>query len=299
MFNKYQNKLYIGGNKSDVIWQNINALTNEKKLNNGKKKDVINEVSFCSICVDYGTLKYIAKDLNFDMESRTENDGFDTIRSNNNFLINENDIVKLQQFKIGAIDQKGNIYIFDFEKNTFNLIARSGISGNCINFNPYNKNEIIVGHTNRSIRTYNIVSKRLDSILPTLHHSEPYVFSFHPVQPLLLSSSYKEVIIWNLLECTCVRVLKGIQDSEIQNAIYSNTGQQIIASFMNGNIIIWNSETFDMEWKISLELFESENINPMKEHFPTNIENISLLVISKDNTQLVYGGKYDINKMSL
>jgi len=61
------------------------------------------------------------------------------------------------------------------------------------------------------------VSKRLDSILPTLHHSEPYVFSFHPVQPLLLSSSYKEVIIWNLLECTCVRVLKGIQDSEIQN----------------------------------------------------------------------------------
>jgi len=32
MFNKYQNKLYIGGNKSDVIWQNINALTNEKKL---------------------------------------------------------------------------------------------------------------------------------------------------------------------------------------------------------------------------------------------------------------------------
>jgi len=68
---------------------------------------------------------------------------------------------------------------------------------------------------------------------------------------------------------------------------------------MNGNIIIWNSETFDMEWKISLELFESENINPMKEHFPTNIENISLLVISKDNTQLVYGGKYDINKMSL
>ena len=88
------------------------------KYSNGKKKDVINEVSFCSICVDYGTLKYIAKDLNFDMESRTENDGFDTIRSNNNFLINEKDIVKLQQFKIGAIDQKGNIYIFDFEKNT-------------------------------------------------------------------------------------------------------------------------------------------------------------------------------------
>lgn len=45
-----------------------------------------------------------------------------------------------------------------------------------------------------------------------------------------------------------------------------------------------------MEWKISLEALKNESINIPKEHFPTNLENTSLLVISKDNTQLVYGG---------
>eukprot|EP00833_Pecoramyces_ruminatium_P000826 jgi/Orpsp1_1/1174858/evm.model.c7180000051694.2 len=290
MFTKYQNKLYIGGNKTDTIWQNINVLANEKKINNGRKKEVVNDISFCSLCVDYGTLKYITKDLNFDTEEITENYNGNGVLKRNDFDRNENEIIRLQQFKMGAIDQKGNIYIFDFEKNTFNLIARSGISANCISFNPYNKNEIIVGHTNKSIRSYNIVSKKLDAILPNYHHSEPYSFSFHPVQPYLLSSSYKDVIVWDLHESTCIRVLKGIQDSEIQNAIYSKTGQQIIASFLNGNILIWNSETFDMEWKISLEALKNESINIPKEHFPTNLENTSLLVISKDNTQLVYGG---------
>ncbi|KAL6591736.1 WD40-repeat-containing domain protein [Neocallimastix sp. 'constans'] len=320
MFSKFQNKLYIGGCKSDLIWKNIKTLTNEKKINcllninnsklgknknNGKRKTATTEISFCSICVDYGTLKYLAKNIppDRDTEGRTEGEdreeggeeeeGLNEMKKQkrNNFeRRNENSILKLQQFKMGAIDQKGNIYIFDFERNTFNLITCSGISANCISFNPFNKKEIIVGHTNKSIRSYNIVSRKLAAILPTYHHSEPYAFSFHPVQPFLLSSSYKDVIIWDLNESSCIRVLKGIQDSELQNAIYSNTGQQIIASFINGNILIWNSETFDMEWKISLEALKNENISVVRELFPTNLENTSLLVISEDNTQLVYGG---------
>ncbi|OUM58533.1 hypothetical protein PIROE2DRAFT_16149 [Piromyces sp. E2] len=270
MFSKYQHKIYIGGNKTNLIWPNLNNIANEKKINGGKKKDVVNDISFCSICVDYGTLKYIARDLNFDNESHSEND---KTSADINLEVSENDIGKLQQFKMGAIDQKGNIYIFDFEKNTFN---------------PFNKNEIIVGHTNKSIRSYNIGSKKLAAILPTYHHSEPYAFSFHPHQPYLLSTSFKDVIVWDINENICLRVLKGIQDSEIQNAIFSNTGQQIVASFLNGNILIWNSESFNMEWKISLEALKSENMIP-KEHFPTNLQNTSLLVMSKDNTQLVYG----------
>ena len=61
---------------------------------------------------------------------------------------------------------------------------------------------------------------------------------------------------------------------------------------MNGNILIWNSETFTMEWKISLEaLKKSEGLSSFpKEHFPTNLQNTSLLVMSKDSSQLVYGG---------
>jgi len=45
-----------------------------------------------------------------------------------------------------------------------------------------------------------------------------------------------------------------------------------------------------MEWKISLEALKNENISVVRELFPTNLENTSLLVISEDNTQLVYGG---------
>ncbi|ORX48655.1 WD40 repeat-like protein [Piromyces finnis] len=264
------------------------SINNSKliKNNSGIKKDIVNDISFCSICVDYGILKCITKDLSFDDNNHENNSILDGVSKD----IEESNIAKLQHFKMGAIDQKGNIYIFDFERNTYNLIARSGISANCISFNPYNKNEIIVGHTNKSIRSYNIGSKKLAVVLSSYHHSEPYAFSFHPHQPYLLSTSFKDVIVWDLSENSCLRVLIGIQDSEIQNAIFSKSGQQIIASFLNGNILIWNSETFNMEWKISLEALKNENIIIPKKHFPTNLQNTSLLIMSKDNTQLVYGG---------
>jgi len=93
------------------------------KLSNGLKKEIVNDISFCSICIDYGTLKYITRDLNIENERNTEeNMSHDNSNTNMNNRIdlssNEKDIEKLQQFKMGAIDQKGNIYIFDFEKNT-------------------------------------------------------------------------------------------------------------------------------------------------------------------------------------
>ena len=83
--------------------------------------------------MDYGTLKYLAKNIppDRDTEGRTEGEdreeggeeeeGLNEMKKQkrNNFeRRNENSILKLQQFKMGAIDQKGNIYIFDFERNT-------------------------------------------------------------------------------------------------------------------------------------------------------------------------------------
>ncbi|KAI8816678.1 uncharacterized protein EV422DRAFT_544488 [Fimicolochytrium jonesii] len=155
------------------------------------------------------------------------------------------------QFVLAALDQRGSIYAFDVMRNKFWLIGRSGISGSCLVFNPVRRRELIVGLSDNSILCYNIDTCQLICKLPVHHTSPTTSLSPHPTLPLLISSSESESILWDSETWTRKRLLVGA-NSGIRHACFSATGSSIITAFADATIILWDPDTFLVQWNINL-----------------------------------------------
>ncbi|KAJ3027429.1 UNVERIFIED_CONTAM: TBC1 domain member 31 [Siphonaria sp. JEL0065] len=157
-------------------------------------------------------------------------------------------------FVVCAVDQRGHLFAFDVCKNKFWLVARSGVSATCMAFNSVRRREVIIGLSDNSIHCYNIDTNQLVARLPAYHRSEPVAISVHPNKPIAISNSRSESIIWDTEKWERKRVLMGAGPG-VQQASFSYTGDSIVTAFNDGTILIWDSETFNLRWKISLERF--------------------------------------------
>ncbi|ORY31167.1 hypothetical protein BCR33DRAFT_724099 [Rhizoclosmatium globosum] len=157
-------------------------------------------------------------------------------------------------FVVAAADQRGHLFALDLPKNRFWLVARSGVSAVCMAFNSVRRREVIVGLADNSIHCYNIDTNQLVARLPAYHRSEPLHISVHPSKPFAISNSRSESIIWDTEKWERKRVLMGAGPG-VQQASYSKTGDSIVTAFNDGSILIWDSELFNLRWKISLERF--------------------------------------------
>ncbi|RKO83636.1 WD40-repeat-containing domain protein [Blyttiomyces helicus] len=136
--------------------------------------------------------------------------------------------------------------------SSFWLVARIGVSGTCIAFNVVRRRELIVGMSDNSLHCYNIDTCQLIAKLPSYHNSEPQHISVHPHAALAISCARSEAILWDTEVWERKRLLLG-SPSAIQQATFSPNGETIITSFADGNIIVWTTESFTMQWKITLE----------------------------------------------
>ncbi|KAJ3008178.1 TBC1 domain member 31, partial [Thoreauomyces humboldtii] len=183
---------------------------------------------------------------------------------------------------MAAVDQRGAIYAFDFQKNKFWIVAKSGISGSCIAFNPIRRRELIVGLSDHAIVCYNIDSCQIVCKLPAYHTSPTYSLSTHPTRPLLISTGQNESILWDTETWERKRLLVGAQLG-IQQARYSSTGASIVTAFVDGKILVWNAETFLTQWSIDLATMLGEPVQ-------IGLDRENCLALSRDAELMVYGG---------
>jgi hypothetical protein len=154
-------------------------------------------------------------------------------------------------FLMSIADQRGNIYVLDFVKNRFWLIARTGVSSTCLVFNSIKRRELIVGFSDHTIHCYNIDTCQMIAKLPAIHQSAPLTISVHPTKALLLSTSNTEAILWDTDAWERKRILEGIDEHGLQQASFSPDGMMVCASFEDGSVYFWTIE-FSLIWKISL-----------------------------------------------
>ncbi|TPX64138.1 hypothetical protein SpCBS45565_g06095 [Spizellomyces sp. 'palustris'] len=89
--------------------------------------------------------------------------------------------------------------------------------------------------------------------------------SVHPTRPLAISTSRTEGILWDTELWERKRLLVGAQ-SGVRQAVFSADGSTIISAFADGSILLWNVDTFNLNWKISLERFSGDPLIPCGEH---------------------------------
>ncbi|KAI9356508.1 hypothetical protein DFJ73DRAFT_822843 [Zopfochytrium polystomum] len=197
-------------------------------------------------------------------------------------------------FVLAAADQRGHVVAFDFLKNKFWLVARTGVSATCMSFSSSRRRELVIGLSDASLHCYNLDSGHLAARLPAYHRSEPSHISVHPRgEPLAISTSRTESILWNTEKWERKRVMLGAGPPGVQQASFSPTGESVITAFNDGTILFWDSQTFHVRWKISIDIFAAD----LEDHPPSQEASRAFAVprtrhfaVSVDGEYMVYAG---------
>ncbi|KAJ3331719.1 TBC1 domain member 31 [Blyttiomyces sp. JEL0837] len=195
-------------------------------------------------------------------------------------------------FVLAAADQRGHIFALDIPKNKFWLVARTGVSATALAFNSLRRRELIVGLSDHSLHCYNIDTSQLVARLPAYHRSEPHFISVHPDKPLAISTSRTESILWNTERWERKRVLMGAGPPGVQQASFTPLGDTVITAFNDGSIILWDTDSFSIRWKISIERFSADQMEPFQDVKMLTVPRTSHLAVSKDGEYLAYVGLY-------
>lgn len=95
-------------------------------------------------------------------------------------------------------------------------------------------------------------------------------------------------ILWDTEKWVRKRVLMGGTGVGVQQASFSPDGSMILSTFTDGSMLIWNTDSFNLEWKITLQI----NISPATNYVSTNghVLRSSYFAMSTDGEIVAYGG---------
>ncbi|KAI8850295.1 hypothetical protein BC829DRAFT_389720 [Chytridium lagenaria] len=181
-------------------------------------------------------------------------------------------------FVLAAADQRGHLFALDFPKNKFWLVARSGVSATCMSFNTVRRREIVVGLSDNSLHCYNIDTGQLVAKLPAYHRAEPHGISIHPSQPIAITTSRIECILWNTEKWERKRVLEGAGPPGVQQACFTPAGDSVVTAFA-------------VRWKITLERFAADLAEmPDESNRLMMMPRTNYIALSGDGELMMYGG---------
>ncbi len=86
--------------------------------------------------------------------------------------------------------------------------------------------------------------------------------------------------------------MAGEISSELQQASFSPTGDHILTSFFDGTILIWKTDTFQMQWKIRLENYLAKfgSLDWKDLRTITNLYRTTSFACSANGEVFAYGG---------
>lgn len=181
---------------------------------------------------------------------------------------------------LALVDQRGYLFVFDFGANSYSLVSRIGVSATCMQFLCDRPREVLVGLSGGGLQCYNVHTHQMVAKLPTYHKSAPLGISTHPFLPLALTYCSTLPILWNTAKWERKSILVGAEDSAvIRQASFSPNGRLILATFSDGTLFIWNSETCELDWKLSLQVPVGDT------HFRFNY-----FAVSNDSSLIAFSG---------
>ncbi|KAJ3174752.1 serine/threonine-protein kinase HAL4/sat4 [Irineochytrium annulatum] len=158
-------------------------------------------------------------------------------------------------------------------------------------FSMVRKRELILGLSDNSLHCYNIDTGQLVAKLPAYHRAEPMTISVHPSMPYAMTTSRVESILWDTEKWERKRILQSGGPPGVQQSSFTPSGDSIITAFNDGTILIWDTESFDVRWKIVLERFSADLAEDQTEVLRLmTMPRTSFFSVSKDGELLIYGG---------
>ncbi|XP_068094082.1 TBC1 domain family member 31 [Hyperolius riggenbachi] len=148
-----------------------------------------------------------------------------------------------------AGDHLGNIYLFNLNRNRFDLVQRTMQACTAMAFNLHRKSEYLVALADYSVKCFDSDSKELVSWMRG-HESTVTSISVHGSGRYAVTTSSDTAQLWDLDTFQRKRKLNVRQSVGIQKVFFLPLSSTILSCFKDSSIFAWESDTLTCKYQL-------------------------------------------------
>ncbi|XP_053571911.1 TBC1 domain family member 31 [Bombina bombina] len=176
-----------------------------------------------------------------------------------------------------AGDHLGNIYLFNLNRNRFDLVQRTTQACTALAFNLHRKSEFLVALADYSVKCFDTDTKELVSWMRG-HESTVTSISIHGSGRYAVTTSSDTAQLWDLDTFQRKRKLNVRQSVGIQKVFFLPFSNTILSCFKDDSIFAWESDTLSCKYQLPVP----EDDTKLK---------YKTFAITRDGRMLAAGGK--------
>ncbi|XP_075070125.1 TBC1 domain family member 31 [Mixophyes fleayi] len=176
-----------------------------------------------------------------------------------------------------AGDHLGNIYLFNLNRNRFDLVQRTTQACTALAFNLHRKSEFLVALADYSVKCFDTDNKELVSWMRG-HESTVTSISVHGSGRYAVTTSSDTAQLWDLDNFQRKRKLNVRQSVGIQKVFFLPLSNTILSCFKDNSIFAWESDTLVCKYQL-----------PAPED--ASVFQYKAFAITRDGKMLAAGGK--------
>ncbi|XP_053323664.1 TBC1 domain family member 31 [Spea bombifrons] len=148
-----------------------------------------------------------------------------------------------------AGDHLGHVYLFNLNRNTFDLVQRTAQACTALAFNLHRKSEFLVALADYSVKCFDADSKELVSWMRG-HDSAVTSISVHGSGRYAVTTSSETAQLWDLDTFQRKRKLNVRQSVGIQKVFFLPLSNTILSCFKDDSIFAWESDTLTCKYQL-------------------------------------------------
>ncbi|CAJ0938313.1 unnamed protein product [Ranitomeya imitator] len=176
-----------------------------------------------------------------------------------------------------AGDHLGSIYVFNLNRNRFDLVQRTLQACTALAFNLHRKSEFLVALADYSVKCFDADNKELVSWMRG-HDSTVTSISIHGSGRHAVTTSSETAQLWDLDTFQRKRKLNVRQSVGIQKVFFLPLSNTILSCFKDNSIFAWESDTLTCKYQLPAP--DGGSVFPYK-----------AFAITRDGRMLAAGGK--------
>ncbi|KAM4687302.1 TBC1 domain family member 31 [Discoglossus pictus] len=176
-----------------------------------------------------------------------------------------------------AGDHLGNVYLFNLNRNRFDLVQRTTQACTAMAFNLHRKSEFLVALADYSVKCFDTGTKELVSWMRG-HDSTVTSISIHGSGKYAVTTSSDTAQLWDLDTFQRKRKLNVRQSVGIQKVFFLPLSNTILSCFKDDSIFAWESDTLSCKYQLPIPEDDT------KLHYKS-------FAITRDGRMLAAGGK--------
>ncbi|KAM4704644.1 TBC1 domain family member 31 [Rhinophrynus dorsalis] len=176
-----------------------------------------------------------------------------------------------------AGDHLGNVYVFNLNRNRFDLVQRTMQACTALAFNLHRKSEFLVALADYSVKCFDTETKELVSWMRG-HDSAVTAISIHGSGKYAVTTSSDTAQLWDLDTFQRKRKLNVRQSVGIQKVFFLPLSNTILSCFKDDSIFAWESDTLSCKYQLPIP----ENGSKLK---------YKAFAVARDGRMLAAGGK--------